>query len=134
MGTSSSESTETNVWRCSRGVQSLGSSPAAVTTLRNARRTASLSSRAFAGIFGFSCHRSHAPKPQVTGYRVTCGLLCASADVDFGAKRERTGSTAGWIPAMTGWASMGQTREQSEEAMPSLVETEGVARADGSAL
>jgi transcriptional regulator with XRE-family HTH domain len=35
---------------------------------------------------------------------------------------------------MTGWASMGQTREQSEDAMASLIETEGVARADGPAL
>jgi len=29
---------------------------------------------------------------------------------------------------------MGQTREQSEDAMASLIETEGVARADGPAL
>jgi hypothetical protein len=35
---------------------------------------------------------------------------------------------------MTGWASMGQTREQSEDAMTSLIETEGVARADDPAL
>jgi transcriptional regulator with XRE-family HTH domain len=35
---------------------------------------------------------------------------------------------------MTGWASMGQTREQSEDAMASLIETEGVARADGPTL
>lgn len=35
---------------------------------------------------------------------------------------------------MTGWASMGQTREQSEDAMASLIETEGVARADAPAL
>ena len=35
---------------------------------------------------------------------------------------------------MTGWASMGQTREQSEDAMMSLIETEGVARTDGPAL
>ena len=35
---------------------------------------------------------------------------------------------------MTGWASMGQTREQSEDTMTSLIETEGVARADGPAL
>lgn len=35
---------------------------------------------------------------------------------------------------MTGWASMGQTREQSEDAMASLIETEGVARADVPAL
>jgi transcriptional regulator with XRE-family HTH domain len=35
---------------------------------------------------------------------------------------------------MTGWASMGQTREQSEDTMTSLIETEGVARADAPAL
>jgi transcriptional regulator with XRE-family HTH domain len=35
---------------------------------------------------------------------------------------------------MTGWASMGQTREQSEDTMTSLIESEGLARADGPAL
>jgi len=35
---------------------------------------------------------------------------------------------------MTGWASMGQTREQSEDTMTSLIESEGLARADGRAL
>jgi transcriptional regulator with XRE-family HTH domain len=35
---------------------------------------------------------------------------------------------------MTGWASIGQTREQSEDTMTSLIESEGLARADGPAL
>jgi hypothetical protein len=35
---------------------------------------------------------------------------------------------------MTGWASMGQAREQAEDIIISLIETEGVARADGPAL
>jgi transcriptional regulator with XRE-family HTH domain len=35
---------------------------------------------------------------------------------------------------MTGWASMGQTREQSEGTMTSLIKSEGLARADGPAL
>jgi transcriptional regulator with XRE-family HTH domain len=35
---------------------------------------------------------------------------------------------------MTGWASMGQTREQAEDTMTSLIESEGLARADGRAL
>lgn len=32
---------------------------------------------------------------------------------------------------MSGWASMGQTREQSEDAMASLAESDGLARVNG---
>jgi hypothetical protein len=46
MSMQSSDSTETNVWRSSRGVQGLESSPAAAIVVRKARRTVSLSNRA----------------------------------------------------------------------------------------
>ena len=44
MGTPASESTDTKLWRSSRGVQSAASSPAAAATRRNPRRTLAESS------------------------------------------------------------------------------------------